>query len=249
MSIQHSSDSDLLIAEYTLGLLNLQETAQAQTLLGKDPEAVAIALKWEDRFLDLVDQLPPIEPPAHLLQRIQATLGMEITLVKRPNIVIKAVKKVLCGIWRGLWFWRGLSVALLLIALAYAAKPNLAVIEAPPIVRVAVLQAPGQSSTPGWVATLDKKNNLFLNPKVHTDIPPDASMRLWTHNDSAPEPRPLGIIEPNRATTIPASSLGAIGQDQIFEMTLEPKSGSSAANPSGTVLFIGRMITLDQQPG
>lgn len=249
MTTLHSGDQDLLIAEYTLGLLNLQETAQAQALLGKDPQAVVTALRWEGRFLDLVDQLPPVEPPAQLLQRIQAALGMEITLIKHPSIWLKAGKKILNATWKGLWFWRVLSVALLIAAVTYAAKPNLAVIEAPPLAQVAVLQAPGQSSTPGWVLTLDKKHTLFLSPKVHIDVPADASVRLWTHSDSAPQPRSLGTLEPNQPATIPASTLGSIGQDQIFEMTLEPKSGTPSASPTGPVLFIGRMITLDPHPG
>lgn len=248
MSIERGSEHDFLIAEYTLGLLDSRESAQVNQLLASDSQAVAAALKWEGLFLSLTDELDPVSPPPHLLQRIQATLGHDITLVKRPSVWPRVLKKIWSLTLGGIWFWRLVSVALAVTAVAYALKPNLAVINAPPPTHVAILQAPGQTSTPGWVVTLDDKHNLILTPKVHIDVPSDGAVQLWTHNPRDRTPRSLGIITANQAAIVPAATLGAIADDQIFEMTLEQAGGSSSGSPSGPILFLGRMVVLQAKP-
>jgi len=247
MSKETIVDPDILIAEYTLGVLNARDTARAQTLLSNDPDCVTAALQWEERFLGLVDQLEPLAPPPQLLQRVQAMLGMEITLVKRPSFWSRAPRKILGALWNGLWFWRLLAVLLLALAATYAAKPNLAVLNAPPLSQLAILQAPGQTSTPGWVLTVDEQHNVVLSPRVHIDVPFEASVELWTRSASAPQPRSLGVINANQPVTIPAERVGELSMDQLFEMTLEPKAGSPSGAPTGPILFIGRMIVLNQK--
>ncbi|NYT61161.1 anti-sigma factor [Alcaligenaceae bacterium] len=302
-------DDNTLIAEYTLGLLNLQETAQAQTLLGSSPLAAMNALKWESCFLELVDLLPPAIPGPQLLRELQASLGHAVSpasskpamvmpaapmapapaIVKpneddtlsvaaalrtpekppaqadssqaatpapttshvnvtagQPTKAIKASPKP--AEKSSIWLWRAASAVFALIAIVLAVTavqptvPPVTVVEVAPT-RAAIMQAPGQSSTPGWVLTLDPEGNILMQPKVRTDIPSDASAQLWTHNQLAPQPRSLGLIDPNRPVTVPASLMGEVAQDQIFEITQEPAGGSTTASPSGPILFIGRMVT------
>lgn len=71
--------NDILLAEYTLGLLNSRETQQAHALLGQDDDAVATALDWEERLLALTDLLAPVDPSPLVLQRIQTSLGHDTT--------------------------------------------------------------------------------------------------------------------------------------------------------------------------
>ncbi|MDS1141673.1 anti-sigma factor [Pusillimonas sp. SM2304] len=332
-----------LLGEYTLGLLSPVETAQAHALLGQDQQAVATALAWENRLLELTDFLPPVDPSPLLLQRIQSSLGHDTTpkpasLYRKPasdtpptlaaappapagstsprpssrpapeqrpapsrpapvqairSAAATPIKRIepSAGIppagttagsatsagsdgapvihidraartppaapepapvpqkKRGnIWFWRLASLVFALIALALGLMPAQPV--APPITvlqvaptQAAILQAPGQSSTPAWVVTVDPQRNVLMSPKVHSDIPADAAVQLWTHNRSMPAPRSLGLIDPNQPVTVPAALMGDIGPDQIFEMTLEPAGGSPIASPSGPVLFIGRIVT------
>src|SRR5690606_34496981 len=61
-SMSSSNQHTVLLAEYTLGLLNASETAQAHALLGSDPDAVAMALAWEQSLLELTDLLAPVDP-------------------------------------------------------------------------------------------------------------------------------------------------------------------------------------------
>ncbi|NYT57865.1 anti-sigma factor [Alcaligenaceae bacterium] len=333
-STQHAT----LLAEYTLGLLNTSETAQAHALLGSDQNAVSVALAWEQSLLELTDLLAPVDPSPLLLQRIQSSLGHDTmptpaslyrkpdndsrperanpasqtradptvpaapvasaasvsSLRTEPSFKPEPVSQTSAPIEtqangsapgmqvhaqppasepeqsvgtdalpppidaRGtthtrvkhgnIWLWRCATLVFALIALALALIPSEPI--PPPInivqvapTQAAILQAPGQSSTPAWVVTVDPHNNILMSPKVRSDIPADASVQLWTHNKSLPVARSLGLIDPNQPVAIPASLMGSIGADQIFEMTLEPQGGSPTASPSGPILFIGRIVT------
>lgn len=152
--------------------------------------------------------------------------------------------------WRITAVLLGITAVVLAIFLARAwSRP-----EVPPvqIVRVAptqaaILQAPGDTSTPGWLMTVDTLGNVRLDPKVRTDIQPDESVQLWTRGSDDRKSRSLGLIDPNRAITIPVDIMGALQPDQVFEMTLEQKGGSASGRPQGPVLFIGRMVTFGAQ--
>lgn len=329
MSSTPTSDHNVLIAEYTLGLLNLQETSEAQALLGQDSQAAMAALNWENRFLELVDLLPPIDPGPLSLRRLQTTLGHTATTppikpqtppvdirtssavpavpVRQPQATVKAEDDTLTvaaalrmrekpaepapapapvqakaapapppipakapeaksqsaksppaektappspadSKINNIWVWRIASLVFALIAAVLALVPAKPV--APPVTivqvaptRAAIMQAPGQSSTPGWVVTIDPQGNVLMNPQVHSDIPGDASVQLWTRHKNNPQPRSLGLIDPNQPVTVPANLMGEISTDQIFEMTQEPAGGSPTASPSGPILFIGRLVT------
>ncbi|MFW7342712.1 anti-sigma factor [Pollutimonas sp. H1-120] len=356
------NDQGILIAEYTLGLLNPQEMAQAHALLGQDAEAVVQALDWERRFLELTDLLAPVDPSPLLLAKIQTSLGHDTTprpssLYRKPahnppgeppppNAHTTAPKKrkaqqaterirsepslsaapradspsepdasdtppatasaalpppentgSLTAMAAGpagtsavpaapppaadtvaamaapaaktaapartaprerisqgnIWIWRAASVVFAAIALALGlmpakpVPPPVTVVELAPT-QAAILQAPGQSSTPGWTVTIDPQQNVLLDPQVRSDIPADASVQLWTHNKNLPQPRSLGLIDPNKPVTVPAALMGQVSPDQIFEMTLEPAGGSPTAAPTGPILFIGRVVTFGKRP-
>lgn len=323
-------DREILIAEYTLGLLNAHETSQAQQLLGEDIQAATTALKWENNFLDLVDLLPPVNPGPQSLQRLQTTLGhtprqstrhlsavadskiaapapapvpaqvnaaarspsaslpgkheqetltvaaalrtrekspdrshnespVPVPAAPTPKTTPQPIPKPMSAVQPppepasgtrsgNIWLWRIASGIFASIAIVMGLMPSEPV--APPITVVevaptqaAILQSPGQSSTPGWVVTIDPQGNVLMNPQVRSDIPADASVQLWTHNKTMPQPRSLGLIDINQPVTVPASLMGDISPDQIFEMTQEPAGGSPTASPSGPILFIGRIVT------
>lgn len=356
-----SKDQGILIAEYTLGLLNPQEMAQAHALLGRDADAAAQALGWEQGFLELTDLLAPVDPSPLLLAKIQTSLGHDTTpgpsslyrkpahnppgesLARAPAPAVPRKRKVQpepervrseptlsaaqglpeagapgpaataaaasspslpsggvspTGAHAGsgpaspavsaataspprpagaagsaapraaadsartaprekrargnIWIWRAASLVFAAIALALGLMPAKPVPPAIKVVEVAptqaaILQAPGQSSTPGWVVTVDPQQNVLLDPQVRSDIPADASVQLWTHNRNIPQPRSLGLIDPNKPVTVPATLMGGVSPDQIFEMTLEPAGGSPTAAPTGPVLFIGRIVTFGKK--
>lgn len=151
-------------------------------------------------------------------------------------------------------FWRTMALGFAVIALALGIKlvltpaaPTVSVIEMAPK-QAAVLQAPGQSSTPGWILTVDPEGNVLLNPQVETQILESQSAQLWTQPASSTVPRSLGLIDPNRPVTLPHSLIGTLETGQIFEITLEAKGGSNSTMPNGPVLFIGRLVRFGDSP-
>src|SRR5690606_38755849 len=103
------------------------------------------------------------------------------------------------AIWRSLWFWRALSAALAILAAvlilpkgafrhdpALSASLQPATTPAPKVVQVAIMQAPGLSSTPGWVLTVDSRQNLVLAPQVDIVVPETESVYLWTYHEQSP---------------------------------------------------------------
>jgi anti-sigma-K factor RskA len=168
----------------------------------------------------------------------------------KPSEPAAAVEtpKSATSITGNIWLWRGATVLFGLIALALVfmpstpAKPPVTVVQVAPT-QAAIMQAPGQSSTPGWIVTIDSQRNVLLSPQVRTDIPSDSAVQLWTRSKTLPQPRSLGLIDPNQPVTVPAALMGDLSPDQLFEMTQEPAGGSPTASPSGPVLFIGRLVT------
>ena len=136
----------------------------------------------------------------------------------------------------------GLVIALLM---NLNSEPPINVIEMKPR-QAAILQAPGQSSTPAWIATVDPQGNVLLVPKVSTEVKATQSVQLWTHTPRGTQIRSLGLIDPNRPITVPAGLIGTVEDEQIFEMTLEAEGGSNSGAPEGPVLYIGRVVSFGQ---
>ena len=74
MSEDMTIDHDGMAAEYVLGTLDLDERGAAQTLLAQDAEFAAKVKLWERRLGELHLMVEPVEPEAHLWQRIKAKL-------------------------------------------------------------------------------------------------------------------------------------------------------------------------------
>ena len=61
---------------------------------------------------------------------------------------------------------------------------------------------------------------------------------------TATAPTSLCLVPGDRATVIPAARLPALEPNQLFELTLEPETGSPIGRPTGPVLFVGRAVAL-----
>lgn len=153
---------------------------------------------------------------------------------------------------RQVWLWRLVSMCAVAAAVAgfmlpgEPPPPPVQVIKVAPT-RAAILQAPGTTSTPGWTATLDPHGNLVMRPHVHTEVPADRQVVLWTRSPSIPEPRLLARIDPNRPVQIPAAQLGTLADDQLLEITLERQDDAARGIANGPILFIGQMTVFGSE--
>ncbi len=158
--------------------------------------------------------------------------------------------------WSNLWFWRLVCVVLAAFTIvtvfgtgaskspAALAAPLFPTAEPAPVVsQVAVLQAPGNTSTPGWLLTVDSRQRVSLNPMVDVELPETSSLYLWTYNDLERQPRLLGVVDSEQPLSLPADVVGPVRPGQIFEMTQEPNQ-QPPYQPDGPILFIGRTVAL-----
>jgi anti-sigma-K factor RskA len=107
----------------------------------------------------------------------------------------------------------------------------------------AVLQAP-DSKDAGWLVEADARKYVRLTPLVRTSVPSDRALQFWTKPEGAAGPTSLGLVPPDRVTVVPASALPALGERQLFEITLEPEKGSPIGRPTGPILYVGTAVAI-----
>ena len=73
-------------------------------------------------------------------------------------------------------------------------------------------------------------------------MPSQRALQLWTKADDWSGPVSLGLVQPGETVEVELDKLPKIVPNQLFEITLEPKSGSPIGKPTGPILFIGRAV-------
>ena len=141
--------------------------------------------------------------------------------------------------WNRVGFWRGFSglafaASLVLASLLVLRQPVL-----PGTQYVAVLQSPDRQA--GWLVQAADSGPVRLLPLVEPgNVPPGKSWQFWTKGKDAAAPTSLGLLQPGGVLEIPRSRLPELGDEQLFEITLEPEAGSPTGRPTGPILFVGR---------
>jgi anti-sigma-K factor RskA len=107
---------------------------------------------------------------------------------------------------------------------------------------LAVLQ--NDQKAAGWVVEIEARGRVRLVPLAATSVPPERALQFWTKAPSATAPTSLGLVPGDRVTEIPAARLPALEPDTLFELTLEPATGSPTGRPTGPVLFVGRAVAI-----
>lgn len=220
-------DRNVLAAEYVLGLASVEERAQVERDLDRDFELRRAVYYWQDRLFPMTRLPDASDPSPALWPRIEKSLTP-------PAEVPRG------GWWESLALWRGLSVAAL--ALAVALGVRFLAPTAAPERYLAVLQ--NDQKTAGWIVEIEARGNVRLVPLAATPVPPQRALEFWTKAPSATAPTSLGLVPGDRTTEIPAARLPSLEPDTLFELTLEPETGSPIGRPTGPILFVGRAVAL-----
>jgi len=237
-SAPDNSDLDELAGDYVLGTLSSAGHEEVRKRMFSDPALRAAAHEWEERLLPLAAMTDPVEPSSGLWRRIERSVDSttrEVTDTPTPQAFRWPV-------WRNLVFWRGMSLAGFAIA---AVLGSLLLTQqdtrlASPTYMV-VLVAP-QDKAPGWVIQTSADRELQLTALGIVPVPGDRALQFWTKGDGWTAPVSLGLVKPGASLRIPISGLPAVQKNQLFELTLEPLTGSPTGRPTGPVQFIGRAV-------
>lgn len=219
-----------LAGEYVLGTLDAELRAHVQQRLPYEPALRAAVDQWENRLHPLTELAAAHTPSPRLWRRIERSLNLA-----------SPAQPAATGWWHLLALWRGLSVAGLAASLVLG---GLLVTRAVPVgspTYLVVLVAP-QSSAPGWVVQAHDAHEVQLIPLGVSEVPADKALEFWTKADGWQGPVSLGLVRPGETLRVPLDKLPPLQDNQLFELTLEQKTGSPIGKPTGPVQFIGRAV-------
>ncbi|MGE8660138.1 MAG: anti-sigma factor [Achromobacter sp.] len=230
---------DELAGEYVLGTLPGDRRREVENRLPHDAALRAAVARWEERLLPLTALATPVEPSPGLWPRIAATLDA------RRAAPARAPARARPRLWDNLGFWRGAAACGLTAALALAVTLALRPAQAPATMQYMVVLVAPQSQTPGWVVQARAgQREVQLVPLAAVQVPPDRALEFWTKADGWAGPVSLGLIKPGEPVRIPLEQLPPLEPNQLFELTLEPATGSPIGKPTGPIQFIGRAVKM-----
>ncbi|GGH23410.1 hypothetical protein GCM10007036_29150 [Alsobacter metallidurans] len=244
---------DELAAEHALGVLEGEDAARADALMEQDPAFAAAVTEWRVRLSDLDAIADRAAPSGDLWGRIES--GLAATPAKpesSPASVEAATAHVLPfrsagaarpSIWQSLPAWRaatGFAAAAAVVLAVGAAYFADKAARTPTL--VAVLLEEG-SAQPAAVVNAFADGRTELVPLRAIAAPPGRALEIWTLWDRAVGPKSVGLIGEARATRLDLSKLPKPGPNQLFEITVEPASGSPTGRPTGPILMKGLTAT------
>jgi anti-sigma-K factor RskA len=233
-----SADDDLqaLAGEYVLGLLEPGEAREVERRMTRDMALRDAVAAWRDRLVEIDAAAEPIVPSAALWQRIAAGIeAPETTRTKRAERP---------RLWNRLGFWRGATFAGAALSALLAIFSGMLVQQMQPRpVAVAVLQS--DDATPGAIIEAFADGSVRLVPLRAIEVPPGRALQVWTLWDRARGPVPLGIMpRAEQRRLARGDGLPMPIDQQLYEITLEPASGSPTGRPTGPILYKGLATTI-----
>lgn len=239
-------DRDVLAGEYVLGLLDATTTAEVERALDSDADLSRRVAFWEERLLPASAALGSVEvDPAHWVRIERDLLTRRQGFGRTTALAYSLRRRGLIGAaWRNPALWRVTTATATAAAILLAILPSrLSAPAESPTRYFAILQsrdAAGQESGPGWLIQVAQNGTVRSLPLTNVQPGNGRSLQLWTLWDQARGPVSLGVLPPGGAIRLPPERLEAIGDGQLFEITLEPEAGSPIGRPTGRILFIGR---------
>lgn len=223
---------DELAGEYVLGTLDASQGQWVAQHVQTDAALAAAVRAWERKLLPLTGLVEPVTPPPRLWMRITRTL--QWTEAGEPR------RSWWSLLWNSLLLWRGLTTGALVAVCVMASVLLVQTPGSAPRFMV-VLVAP-QDKAPGWIIQAGTERQVSLIPLGSFEVPPGKALEFWTKADDWSGPVSLGLIKPGQRAQIPLDKLPPLQPNQLFELTLEPSTGSPIGRPTGPIQFIGRAV-------
>lgn len=245
--------ADVMAGEYVLGVLDASARRAAETRMAGDAGFAARVQAWEQSLSPLIDEIAPVDPPAHVWPRVRSTLGFA------------AVASTPAGLLHRVGFWRAATAFATAAAVAaivvgqqpadMAAPPPVVAVEQTPAptpvtapTPVAAIEVPvpvtmlaADDGTPGWLAAVDAKAGVVhMTPVPHA---PDAEGRvaeLWVIAEGQ-APVSLGLVsmDSSHSVRVPQTTQAALVAGSLLAITMEPQGGAPEGKPTGPIVAKG----------
>jgi anti-sigma-K factor RskA len=221
-------DDKALAGEYVLGLLEGDAKAEAEHRIASDAEFAREVESWCMRLMAFDDATAPGVVSDELRKKIEAGV---------PTRAAAAEPSTFAKFWSSLAVMRATALGATFAALVLAVGLGFAVKAArQQPVMVAVLL---DGSKAGAVVQAFSDGRVVLVPLVDINVPEGRALEVWTLPSRERGPVSVGLMNRARTLALSLKDLPAPGTDQLFEITLEPATGSPTGRPTGPVLFKG----------
>lgn len=227
-------DSDMLAAEYVLGLLSADERAAAERRIVRDAFFARAVGEWERRLLPWANAVESVPPPPHVWERILAAT--------QGGAARQAAPDMRAAWWNGLNFWRGLAAGTTALAAASIAALFIMLRTPAPLPLTASIDGGGHRH---FIATIDPaRGRIVVSPAAFAAVP-DRVPELWLIVPGS-APQALGLLSADRAVTItiPGNLRAQTNTDAALAVSIEPPGGSSTGAPTGPVVAQGKLTSL-----
>ncbi len=235
---RNGEDGVALAGSYVLGVLDDADMNEAERLMARDGGFAREVGAWRERFAPLDATAVPVAPTPALWQRIEASIGAPQAVRAQParRPIARASGG---GFWQAIEFWRWSALAGAAAALVMIVAVGAMVMRWPSQpVMVAVLSVDG-SGKPGAVVESFADGTVRLIPLQDIAVPQGRALQVWTLRDRQEGPISVGLLDKARSAKLDLGKLPAPRPDQLFEITLEPETGSPTGRPTGPILMKG----------
>jgi anti-sigma-K factor RskA len=228
-----STPKNPLAAEFVLGLLDAQAHADAERRIASDAAFAREVEEWRTRFAEFDQTADQMQIDEGLWQRIEYGTQQPARAEKTPH----------WSFWNSLPAWRGATAFAAMLAITFGIASFVATdyareVAARKPVYVAIL-VNDTTKDAGAVVNAFADGRVEMIPLTDINVPEDKALEIWTLWDRSVGPRSVGLIDRARSVMLNLSALPKTGENQLFEITLEPKTGSPIGRPTGPILFKG----------
>lgn len=229
MNLRYPQLRELLAAEYALGTLHGRARQRFEHFLHDDPALRDLVASWEERLMPMNRQAKRIVPPAAAWRSIQHELGLAARRAQPWSA--------------NLGFWRSFAITSSALAIAL-------------LIYIGNLHEP--ATGPAYVAVL---TDASAQPVVLVTAAPDRtevrveavagnlavpghSLELWLLPGQDRAPVSLGLVpaEGSGAFALPQPLRSDLTVGVVLAVSLEPAGGSPTGQPTGPVLYQGRIL-------
>lgn len=222
----------ILAGEYVLGTLHGGARRRFEQLLEGDPVLRGEVGNWEAMLSPLAEAIPERQPPERVWQLLCQRIGA-------------AVDPPASTIWDSLQFWRMGGLLAMACAALMAVLLVVQLTREPEIRYVAVVADSQQRSA--WLITAAPQLATLEVRTLHPqELANDRSFELWLLPGGDASPRSLGLLgsDPRSAHPLPRPAMEALRTGTGLAVSLEPSGGSPTGQPTGPVLYQGRLLRL-----
>ena len=220
--------ADMLSAEYIFGTLKGAARRRFEQLIRQKPVWAQTLNWWEGHMHLLADTVPAVSPPNKVWKNIEAQLFNRKTTQHNP-------------------WWRNWAFASTALATGLAI---LLVIQTPQSLNdskpAAVALLATEKSEAGWLLNETKKSDTDVTINAialaSLELKANNAFELWLLPADKSKPISLGLLpqQGNNVFKVPKDVIPLMATG-LLAVSLEPVGGSPTGQPTGAVLYQGRM--------